>query len=527
MGVRRLLYLKLKMRKLFLLILTIVLTNALPASADGISVLRFNLLETDMTANTYGTEKFDQNGDKAALIKIVTHEQGFLFNGGSLGIVGTEEKSGEIWLYVPARARRLTITHQIFGVLRNYDYPITIQGGRTYEMLLDIGTGRYVTITTSQAKADVTVDGEYLGKSPIYNRYMNYGRHKVSAQSGIFEGEAEIIVATTDEKVTKMANVPMYDMSAHFGEVTVTVENQADIFFNDRQVGTSSWKSQLREGTYTVETRKADCDPVKTSFEVVAKKMNNVQAAPPAPHTGRLNVYTRPRDVQAVLNGTRSIELAEIPTLPVGTYQLTLSRKGYVGTSREYVVTHNYTTTDTVSMERIKYIKPSAFYFGAGYAARSLGGIFALAGIVYRNIDLQVSYTFGLSESDGLRWYTTDGNDNYLSTITYKRSTFAVKAGYQIVLTERLGITPQLGYEVERFSGTVSDGTNLYGDGVSASCLSLGAKLLFAPMQRLYFFANPAYSIGISKDDNFKKIEDNSDISAGGFIISLGVIFNF
>ena len=48
--------------------------------ADGISVLGFRLLETDLTANTRGTEKRDMNGDKAALIKIVTPERGFLFN---------------------------------------------------------------------------------------------------------------------------------------------------------------------------------------------------------------------------------------------------------------------------------------------------------------------------------------------------------------------------------------------------------------------------------------------------------------
>ena len=151
------------MRKALLLICSILITSILPVMADDISVISFKLLDTDLTANTRGTQKLDQNGEKAALIKIVTPERGFLFNGGSLGIVGTEEKAGEIWLYVPPRAQKLTITHEVFGVLRDYYYPISVQGGRTYEMLLDIGTGRYVTITTSRAKSDVTIDGEFLG----------------------------------------------------------------------------------------------------------------------------------------------------------------------------------------------------------------------------------------------------------------------------------------------------------------------------------------------------------------------------
>ena len=495
--------------------------------ADGISVLGFRLLETDLTANTRGTEKRDMNGDKAALIKIVTPERGFLFNGGSLGIVGTEEKAAEIWLYVPPRAQKLTITHQVFGVLRDYYYPVSIQGGRTYEMLLDIGTGRYVTITTSQAKSDVTVDGEYLGKSPIYNRYMTYGRHAVFAQNGIYEAQDTIIVATSDAKATKVANIEMRNMSDHYGEVVVNVENNADIWYNDHQVGTGSWSTQLREGSYTVETRKLDCDPIKTTFTVIPKKKNLIQAAPPAPHTGRLNVYTRPRNATALLNGIDPIDLTELQTLPVGTYQLQFARKGYVGTTREYTIKHNLTTSDTVSLEKIKYIKPNAFYFGAGYTMRSMGGITALAGATYKNIDLQLSYTFGLGASDPVRWYSEDGNDTYLSSVEYKRSTFAVKAGYQIELTERFGITPQLGYQIEQLSGKVTDGTNLYGDKAAASCISVGAKLVYAPIQRLYLFATPELSLGVSKDNNFTRIADASNISAGGFMVSIGAIFNF
>lgn len=512
------------MKKLLLLALIAVSQSVW---ADGISVQGFKLLETDLTANTRGTEKRDQNGDKAALIKIVTPERGFLFNGGSLGIVGTEEKAAEIWLYVPPRAQKLTITHQVFGVLRDYYYPVSIQGGRTYEMLLDIGTGRYVTITTSQAKSDVTVDGEYLGKSPIYNRYMNYGRHAVMTQNGIYEGKDTIIVATTDAKETKVANIQMRDMSDHYGEVTVNVGNNADIWFNGHQVGTGTWQTQLREGSYTVETRKADCDPVKTNFTVAPQKKNLIQAAPPAQHTGRLNIYTRPRNASALLNGTEPINLTDVPTLPVGTYQLALSRKGYVSTTREYTVKHNITTNDTVTMEKIRYIKPQSFYFGLGYTARSLGGITALVGATLKNCDLQLSYTFGLVPSDNVPWYSTDGNDTYLSSMAYRRSTFTVKAGYQFELTERLGITPQLGYEIERLSGTVKNGTNKYGDGASANCISLGAKLLWAPIERVYAFVNPSLAIAVSKDDNFKNISDNSNISAGGFMISIGAIFNF
>ena len=514
------------MKKLLLLAVTTL--TVLCAHAQNIKVTLFQPLENDMTANMHGTTKLDQNGEKAALIKIQSPEQGFTFNGGTLGIVAREDHDGEIWLYVPRRSKKLTIQHKDFGVLRDYYYPVAVEGARTYEMYLDIGIGRYVTIASQIAGSTIYIDGQDCGPSPVNHKYLNYGRHTVRALKDRYEGEQQLMITTDDAQGVRIVNVEQRDMSNHFGDVTVSVPNKAEIWFEGKNVGSGSWQTQLREGSYVVETRKADCDSEKTSFTVVAQQQNRVQAAPPSPHTGRLSLYTRPRNAVATYNGNNPIDLTETHTLPIGTYQINLSRKGYVAKSGlEYTVRHNETTRDTITLERVKYIKPRAFYFGAGYSLRQLGGITALVGATYKNIDLQVSYTFGLSKSDDVPWYTTDGNDTYLSSISYKRSTLAVKAGYQFVLTERLGLTPQLGYAMERLSGTVQNGTNLYGDGAMAHCLSIGAKLLFAPIQRLYVFASPEFAIGVKKDDTFQRIADNSDIAAGGFQVTLGAIFNF
>ena len=517
------------MKKKLFALTVLCLTVAMQAMAQGMKVVEFKLLENDLTANTRGTEKMDQNGERAALIKIQTPERGFTFDGGSLGIVATEEHAGEIWLYVPRRAQKLIVSHPAFGVMRDYFYPIPVSGGRTYEMLIDIGTGRYATITSQVAGSQIYIDGENVGPAPIYNKYLNYGKHVIAAKKDRYEGEAEVYVTTNDDATTaKVINVEQRDMSDHFGDVVVTVDNKADIWFEGKNVGNGLWQTQLREGTYIVETRKADCDPEKTSFTVVAQQRNNVKAAAPTPHTGRLSIYTRPRDAQALLNGSTPIDLTETHTLPIGSYQLSLTRKGYVPKSGlEFVVRHNETTRDTVSMERVKYVKPNSFYFGAGYTFRQMGGITALVGMTLRNFDLQASYTFGMAKSAEVPWYSVDGNDTYLSSMTYKRSTLAVRLGYQFELTERLGITPQVGYEMERLSGSVANGTNAYGDGAVANCVSVGAKLLYAPIERFYLFASPTYSIAVTKDDNFKRISDNSDISAGGFMVSVGAIFNF
>ena len=176
--------------------------------AQSMKVVDFKLLENDLTANTRGTEKMDQNGERAALIKIQTPERGFTFDGGSLGIVANEEHAGEIWLYVPRRAQKLIIQHPEFGVLRDWYYPISIKGARTYELILDIGTGRYANLTSSVAESNIYVDGVNIGKSPIYNKYLNFGKHKVEAKKDRYEGEIEFYITTDDDaKEVRMINV--------------------------------------------------------------------------------------------------------------------------------------------------------------------------------------------------------------------------------------------------------------------------------------------------------------------------------
>ena len=116
------------------------------ASAQNISVASFKLLENDLTANTTGTMERDQNGEVAALIKVVTTEQGFVFDGGMSGIVKTKQGVGEVWVYVPHGIKRITIQHPQLGVLRDYFFPIAIDKAKTYEMKLT--TGKVETVVT-------------------------------------------------------------------------------------------------------------------------------------------------------------------------------------------------------------------------------------------------------------------------------------------------------------------------------------------------------------------------------------------
>ena len=114
----------------------LLLLCVLLAQAQNLAVQDFRLDEADVTANTHGTTVIDQNGQKCALIKMITTQTGFTFDAGSLGIVKTEQKVGEVWIYVPEGVKRLTISHPQLGQLRDYDLGQMLRRARTYVLVL-------------------------------------------------------------------------------------------------------------------------------------------------------------------------------------------------------------------------------------------------------------------------------------------------------------------------------------------------------------------------------------------------------
>ena len=117
-----------------LLLFCILAFAAIAVSAQNNLVIRnFKYDQYDQTANLKGTQKKDNNGRTAALLKIETNLDNLAFDGGSYGIVTTQHKTGQWWVYVPERAQKITIRHPKYGACEYY-YPSEIKAARTYTM---------------------------------------------------------------------------------------------------------------------------------------------------------------------------------------------------------------------------------------------------------------------------------------------------------------------------------------------------------------------------------------------------------
>lgn len=256
------------MRGRFIILL---LLFAVGVNAQQIAVKSFRKLDSDLSAR--GSEgRTDQNGDRCAIIKVVTTENGFVFEPDALGLVGSVRKTGEIWLYVPYGAKRLTIKHDQLGVLRDYLYPERIEKACVYEMVLTTGrvvttveeeiAGQWLVITAEPRGATVYIDDVYEAATEgMVQKFVSFGRHTYRVEHALYHSEAGQLEVKADQKAELQVK-----LKPAFGyiEVNSVPESGARVLIDGKEVGITPYRSEaLASGEHSVEVLKVLYQPVR------------------------------------------------------------------------------------------------------------------------------------------------------------------------------------------------------------------------------------------------------------------------
>ena len=345
----------------FLLILAF--SRSTVVCAQNISVSSFRVLENDLTANTIGSMERDQNGEVAALIKVVTTEQGFVFDGGMTGIVKTKQEIGEVWVYVPYGIKKVTIKHPQLGVLRDYYFPTTIEKAMTYEMVLT--TGKVETIVTHSvnkqfvifniepSNAIVELDGEVLtiDGEGYAEKGLPFGTYNYRVSCANYHTEAGQVVVNANEK----AEVDVR-LRPNFGWIKFDGASEyrgADIYINDERVGQVPYLTkELKSGTYKVKVMKS---MYKTYEQEVVVSDNE---------TVNLSVALHPNFGYIQLDAARSLYGADVyvnnekvgrlpfksQQLLSNTYRIKVVKSMYKSYEQQVKVTDNETVTLNVEL---------------------------------------------------------------------------------------------------------------------------------------------------------------------------------
>lgn len=180
----------------------------------------------------------------------------------------------------------------------------------------------------------------------------------------------------------------------------------------------------------------------------------------------------------------------------------------------------------TVIKEDKVYLKKNAFYFGGSCSVGSFSGVAGHIGTTLNNVDLQLSYTFGLNKKGPVNFYNPN-DGSFLSQNEYSLNAFAAKIGYQFTLASHFGIVPQVGFTYQSLTCNTLDGPEGKGNGASASCAAIGGKFIYSPLKHFCLFVAPEYDIAVKKDNMFDIIANSADFSAGGFYCHIGILANF
>lgn len=290
-----------------------------------------------MDANLQGTRELDQNGETAALIKIVTTERGFGFSCGAIGIVKTLETPGEIWLYVPRGAQKITIKHPQLGVLRDWHFTTTIQGGRTYELILNTGkvttivkqarTSQYVVFQLTPKNAIVELDGQLLQTNDgVARKLIKFGTYNYKVQAPDYlPFSGKVTINNPNEKTIE--NVVL---KPNFSMVTINVDDNSEIWINGEKRGQGSWFGNLGAGEYEFEAKKPNHRSTLLKKNIiVTEESQTYQLEKPKPIMGEANIDSDPSMAELLIDGKKHGETPFYDSIMIGNHRVTISKKGY------------------------------------------------------------------------------------------------------------------------------------------------------------------------------------------------------
>lgn len=350
------------MKKRLYIFIFIILPTII-CSAQNIFVSSFKLLDTDLTANTAGTMEKDQNGETAALIKVVTTQTGFTFDGGSMGIVKTKQTPGEVWVYIPRGSKKISIKHPQLGVLRDYYFPVAIEAARTYEMILIAGevqtvvkqtrTSQYIVFQLTPPNAFVELDGEILATNEgTATKMMKFGTYNYRVQAPNYLPEVGNV--TIDDPNNK--KIVSISLKPNFAKVTINVDNNAEIWINGEKKGEGSWSGNLGAGTYELEAKKQGHRSTTTTHDFYAtSEPQIVKLQSPTPIYGEADINSMPAMADIYIDGNKVGQTPQmVSDLLVGQHLVCISKQGFSDYYSTMIVKEGDISTLTAKLEKPK-----------------------------------------------------------------------------------------------------------------------------------------------------------------------------
>ena len=156
-----------------------------------------------------------------------------------------------------------------------------------------------LNIVSEPAMAKVLIDGKYVGEAPLLTQIL-MGEHSVSlSKEGYMESKTTVVLAHNEEKELKIT----LQEGQVYVPVTLTTDEDADIYVDGRLMGKGRWSGQLPEGLHSFVSSKEFCTDGSMTRTVKGPGRITLGIPPPRPQTARINVLSNKSGAKVYIDG--------------------------------------------------------------------------------------------------------------------------------------------------------------------------------------------------------------------------------
>ena len=242
-----------------IILLFTALSLAVNMSAQQYQVKATDCYEDIMDLSQRSTRVIDQNGEQCAVLRIKSAIPGLLrFEFGTQDIERKEIKDDEVWLWISATVKKMTIRCDGCKPLKDYR-PGNLVGGHIYSFKVTTGLPKeqankqHMHILCHQVPFFVSIDGKPAEESTKnqFSRELSLGTHNIVVSATHYKS------FTKDIKLTRSAAArDTVNLEPNYGTVTIRPNVQGcKLFIDNQEFGINS-EIKLDVGRHQISVRK-------------------------------------------------------------------------------------------------------------------------------------------------------------------------------------------------------------------------------------------------------------------------------
>ena len=203
-----------------------------------------------------------------------------------------------------------------------------------------------LTVTSEPSGAEVYLDGDYVGTTPLENYKLSTGEHEVKVKKSGYATFTKTITIKPGETTSMKATLPPLKAT-----LKITSEpSGAKVYVNGTYKGVTPLTLNLTPGTYTIKLSKEDHEDYTTTVTLSAEETKTISATL-EPAYGFLSVDSTPSDAEIYVDGSYvgTTPLEDYKLSP-GEHEVKIKKDGYKEYTKTVTITAGEKKTLSTSL---------------------------------------------------------------------------------------------------------------------------------------------------------------------------------